>query len=213
MPIKIVFFDCDGTLTKVKSSWEYLHRRLELWTDKADAYQVLFREGKIDYNEFCRKDALLWRGLSVERVNQIVSEVPYQENALEAVRELRGMGITTVIISSGLSFLVQRVKEDLLIDMAFSNVLVSQSGFITGDLHINVEYNRKGPLVEKILSSLHISREMSAAVGDGDGDAGMFNAVSLPIGFDGDGGLTFHTGCCHTVHDLNEAVKIIKDHR
>jgi phosphoserine phosphatase len=57
MPIKIVFFDCDGTLTKVKSSWEYLHRRLELWTDKADAYQVLFREGKIDYNEFCRKDA------------------------------------------------------------------------------------------------------------------------------------------------------------
>jgi phosphoserine phosphatase len=78
MPIKIVFFDCDGTLTKVKSSWEHLHRKLGLWTDKADAYQVLFREGKIDYNEFCRKDAFLWKGLSVDKVNEIVEEIPYQ---------------------------------------------------------------------------------------------------------------------------------------
>lgn len=213
MPIKIVFFDCDGTLTKEKSSWEYLHRRLDLWTDNADAYQTLFHEGKIDYHEFCQKDALLWRGLSVEKVNEIVSEIPYQQNAIEAVRELRCMGITTVIISSGLSFLVERVKRDLSIDMAFSNVLVSRSGFITGDIHINVEYNRKGYLVSKILSSLHIGREMSSAVGDGDGDIGMFDAVSLPIGFNGEGDLNPHPGCCHVVRNLKEAVKIIKDHK
>ena len=53
MATKIVFLDCDGTLTKVKSSWEYLHRRLELWTENADEYQELFRQGRIDYHEFC----------------------------------------------------------------------------------------------------------------------------------------------------------------
>ncbi|MCX5802835.1 MAG: hypothetical protein NTU69_04770 [Proteobacteria bacterium] len=49
MPIIIAFLDCDGTLTKVKSSWEYLHRRLGLWKNNADSYQKLFREGEIDY--------------------------------------------------------------------------------------------------------------------------------------------------------------------
>ena len=46
MPIKVVFFDCDGTLTKTKSSWEYLHRRLNLWTKNADTYQALIPRGK-----------------------------------------------------------------------------------------------------------------------------------------------------------------------
>ena len=75
MVIKAVFFDCDGTFTKVKSSWEYIHRRLNIWNDYADEYQMLFREGKIDYEEFCRKDALLWKGLSVDEVMKIVSSI------------------------------------------------------------------------------------------------------------------------------------------
>ena len=53
MGIKVVFFDCDGTLTAVKSSWQYLHERLGLWDDHAEEFQELFREGKIDYAEFC----------------------------------------------------------------------------------------------------------------------------------------------------------------
>lgn len=56
MPIKIVFFDCDGTLTKIKSSWEYIHRRLNIWNNNADKYQALFHSGLIDYDEFCRRD-------------------------------------------------------------------------------------------------------------------------------------------------------------
>ena len=73
--------------------------------------RLLFREGKIDYNEFCRRDALLWRGLPVSMVYQLISEIAYQENAAESVAALKKSGIFTVIISSGLSLLVNRVKE------------------------------------------------------------------------------------------------------
>jgi HAD superfamily phosphoserine phosphatase-like hydrolase len=131
---------------------------------------------------------------------------------VEVVRELRGMGIITVIISSGLSFLVQRVKDDLSIDMAFSNALISQSGFITGELQINVGYDRKGPLVEKVLEHYRLCREEASAVGDGDGDFGMFSAVSLPIGLIDSGSFPTRGGCHHQVRDLNEVVKIIKDY-
>ena len=210
MPIRVVFFDCDGTLTKTKSSWEYLHRRLNLWTKNADSYQALFREGKIDYNEFCRRDAFLWRGLPVSMVYQLISEIPYQENAANAIDTLKKAGLFTVIISSGLSLLVNRVKENLSIDLALSNDLVSRAGLLTGDIKINVAYDRKGPLVREVLESLGLRREESCAVGDGDGDSGMFDEVALPIGFVADGGSLVCPDRVSLARGLDDVVRLVK---
>jgi phosphoserine phosphatase len=210
MPIKVVFFDCDGTLTKTKSSWEYLHRRLNLWTKNADAYQALFREGKINYHEFCRRDALLWRGLPVSTVYQLINEISYQENAARAVAALKKSGIITVIISSGLSLLVNRVKEDLSIDIARSNELLSRAGLLTGEIKINVEHDQKGPIVREILTILGLQRKQASAVGDGDGDRGMFDEVALPIGFVGDGGFPSCPSYASLAHGFDDVIRFIR---
>jgi phosphoserine phosphatase len=184
--IKIVFFDCDGTLTKVKSSWEYIHRRLGIWENNADEYQGLFRQGLIGYDEFCRRDALLWKGLALHDVMEIVNQIPYQEGAEETVSALKGMGVFTVIISTGLSFLVDRIRVELGIDMSLSNELLVKNGFLTGQTRINVEYERKGYWVKSILNGMGVDKSDSCAVGDGEGDRGMFGAVGLPIGLNPD---------------------------
>lgn len=183
MPIRIVFLDCDGTLTKVKSSWEFLHRRLGLWNNHADLYQRLFREGAIDYYEFCKRDALLWRGLPVAGVMDVVREIPFQGGAKETIRSIKDMGIATFVVSTGLSFLVDLVKGELSIDGAVSNELLSKNGVLTGEVRINVEYDKKGVLIDAMLDRSGIDRKDACAVGDGEGDVGMFKAVGLPIGF------------------------------
>lgn len=183
MSIKIVFLDCDGTLTKEKSSWEFLHRRLGLWNDHADTYQRLFGEGAIDYHEFCRRDALLWRGLPVADVMKVVREIPYQDGVRESIRSIKDMGIATFIVSTGLSVLVDLVKCDLSVDGAFSNELLVKDGVLTGEVRINVEYDKKGPLIDTLLGQKGFTRKDACAVGDGEGDIGMFGAVGLPIGF------------------------------
>jgi phosphoserine phosphatase len=183
MPIKIVFLDCDGTLTRVKSSWEFLHRRLGLWNNHADLYQNLFREGAIDYYEFCRRDALLWRGLPVADVVDVVREIPYQDDAKETIRSIKDMGIATFIVSTGLSFLVDLVRDELSIDGAVSNELLSKNGVLTGEVMINVEYDKKGVLIDTVLDRSGLDRKEACAIGDGEGDVGMFGAVGLPIGF------------------------------
>jgi phosphoserine phosphatase len=188
MATKIVFLDCDGTLTTVKSSWEYLHRRLELWTDNADEYQALFRQGKIDYHEFCRRDALLWRGLSVETVESVIREIPYQPGAPELIACLKGAGIVTVIVSTGLSLLVEKVGRELSVDLAFSNDLLSRDGCLSGEISIHVDYNLKGPIVRRTLQRLGLSSDEASAIGDGEGDRGMLEEVGLPIGFNINGG-------------------------
>ncbi len=183
MALKIVFFDCDGTLTQVKSSWEYLHRRLGLWDANADEFQRLFREGKIDYYEFCKRDALLWKGLPVERVMRVIGEIPYHDGVQELTGWLHKEGILSVILSTGLSFLVDRVREDLGIARSFSNELLAHDGHLTGEIKINVEHDDKARWVKRILRELSIAPADAAAIGDGEGDRGMFESVGLSIGY------------------------------
>ena len=183
MAIRVAFFDCDGTLTKVKSSWEYLHRRLNIWDNNADHYQTLFKAGKIDYYEFCRRDALLWKGLPVARVVTVLQDIAYQDGSSEVVRALKKKGVLTVILSSGLSLLVEKVKNDVGADKAFSNELLVENGYLTGEITINVDYDKKGSIVERILKEVGANKAEACALGDGEGDVGMFEAVGLAIGF------------------------------
>jgi phosphoserine phosphatase len=183
MVIKIVFFDCDGTLTAVRSSWEYLHRRLDLWDENADEFQQLFREGKIDYHEFCRRDASLWKGLPLGRILDIIGEIPYHQGTKEVIDLLKQHGIRTVILSTGLSFLVDRVQSELGIDQSISNHLLVKEGLLTGEIRVDIEHDNKGFWVDRILEDMGLSPQEAAAVGDGEGDRGMFESVGLRIGY------------------------------
>jgi len=206
MAVRIVFFDCDGTLTPVKSSWQYVHERLGLWDRNADEFQRLFHAGKIDYIEFCRRDASLWKGMTEKRVLEIVGEIPYYNGVRETVQALRREGVFTAVLSTGLSLLVERVKNELGISFAVANDLVVEKGVLTGDIRISVahgvgwtagegpqcaaaptpalsELQHKGYWVKKVLGDRGLKKEESAAVGDGEGDRGMFEETGMAIGY------------------------------
>ena len=212
MAIKVAFFDCDGTLTKVKSSWEYLHRRLNIWDDHADLYQALFRAGKIDYYEFCRRDALLWRGLPVSRVVGMLRDIAYQDGSAETVRVFKKRGIFTAILSTGLSLLVEKVRDDLGIDMALSNELLSEAGYLTGEIRINVDYDKKGHIVERVLREVGATREEACALGDGEGDIGMFEAVGLAIGYHPPGTISGVVDRAIHGESLLDMISIVEDY-
>ena len=212
MAIKVAFFDCDGTLTKVKSSWEYLHRRLNIWDDHADRYQALFRAGKIDYYEFCRRDALLWRGLPVSRVVGMLRDIAYQDGSAETVRVFKKRGIFTAILSTGLSLLVEKVRDDLGIDMALSNELLSEAGYLTGEIRINVDYDKKGHIVERVLREVGATREEACALGDGEGDIGMFEAVGLAIGYHPPGTISGVVDRAIHGESLLDMISIVEDY-
>jgi phosphoserine phosphatase len=209
MATKIVFLDCDGTLTTVKSSWEYLHRRLSLWTDNADKYQALFRQGRIDYHEFCRRDALMWKGLDIDSVESVVHEIPYQPGARGLVRSLRAAGVITVIISTGLSLLVDKVGRELSIDLCFSNDLIVRDGILSGEICINVDYDMKGPIVRQTLERFGLAFDEASAIGDGEGDRGMFEEVGLPIGFNINGGSPNFPGRTVYIEELHAAKSLL----
>ena len=121
--------------------------------------------------------------MPVERVQEIIDGICYHEGVAETVRALNAEGIATAIISTGLSLLINKVRDELGMTFAIANDLIEREGVITGEIRINVAYDQKGLWVRKILAERGLRKDEAAAVGDGEGDRGMFEEVGLAIGY------------------------------
>src|SRR5574340_605771 len=86
---RLVIFDLDGTLTRERSIWEYIHKRLGKWYGFAENYQKQFLAGDISYEEFCERDARVWKGVRVEEVIEIAKTVPFHPGLEELVQYLK----------------------------------------------------------------------------------------------------------------------------
>ena len=78
---RLVTLDLDGTLTRERSVWEYIHKQLGKWYGFAEDYQNQFLAGKISYEEFCERDAQVWKGMKVKELLEIVKTVPFHPGA------------------------------------------------------------------------------------------------------------------------------------
>jgi phosphoserine phosphatase len=180
---KLVVFDLDGTLTRERSVWEYIHIRLGKWYGFAEEYQKQFLAGKISYEEFCERDAQVWRGMKMEELLEIVKTVPFHPGADELIAHLKQKGLKLSVVSSGLSILSNWVHQKYGFDYSVSNDLLHENGVLTGRVKIQVYYDKKAEWVKRILERFNLRPEEVMAIGDSIGDIDMFQMVGLSVAF------------------------------
>jgi phosphoserine phosphatase len=180
---KLVIFDLDGTLTKERSIWEYIHIRLGKWHGFAEEYQKQFLAGKISYEEFCEHDAEVWNGMKVEELLEIVKTVPFHPGVEALINHLKQKGLKLSMVSSGLSLLTNWVHDKYGFDYSVSNDLLHENGILTGKVKIQVYYDKKAEWVEKILKQFEVKPKEVIAIGDSKGDIDMFQRVGFSIAF------------------------------
>jgi len=178
-----VIFDLDGTLTKERSIWEYIHKRLGKWYGFAEEYQKRFLAGKISYEEFCERDAQVWKGMRVEELTEIVKTVPFHPGADELIHHFKNKGLKLAMVSSGLSVLSEWVHQRYGFDYSVSNDLLHENGFLTGKVEIQVYYDKKAEWVRRIQKKFGEKSEEVIAIGDSVGDIDMFQMVGFSIAF------------------------------
>ena len=178
-----MIFDLDGTLTKERSIWEYIHIRLGKWFGFAEDYQKQFLAGRISYEEFCEHDAQVWKGMKVKEVLAIVKTVPFHPGVEELIHFFKKKGLNLAIISSGLSILSSWVHQRYGFDYSVSNDLLQENGLLTGKVKIQVYYDKKAEWVEKILNQFGVRAEEVIAIGDSVGDIDMFQMVGFSVAF------------------------------
>ncbi len=185
MKFKFVAFDLDGVLVDTFSSWVWMHKYFDVNNDHSlYAYQ---RE-EIDYLEFMRRDIALWlekkENMTIQDVEDILSNVPMMKGAKEVVQALRERQIQTAIISCGIEVLAQRIADELGIDFVVANGLVAdEEGKLTGEGTLTIELADKGKPLKNLLEENGIAKEDCVAIGNSYGDAGMFAVSGFSIAF------------------------------
>lgn len=180
---RLVIFDLDGTLTQKRSIWEHIHKQLGKWYGFAEEYQNQFLAGKISYEEFCERDAQVWKGMKVGELLEIVKTVPFHPGVDELIRYLKQRGLKLSMVSSGLSLLSNWVHQKYGFDYSVSNDLLHENGILTGKVKIQVYYDKKAEWVGKILKRFGLKPEEAIAIGDSKGDIDMFQMVGVSIAF------------------------------
>jgi len=179
--IKLVVFDLDGVLVESESSWQALHDAFSV--DNEENFQRYLR-GEIDYREFMRSDIRLWGNASREEIVEILDRVQLMKGAKETVEKLSSAGYKTAIISSGISLLADRVKDQLGIGRSYANrILFDDEERLTGEAEAMVTLLNKDDVLRRLAASEGLETSECAVVGDSRFDVAMFEEAGFSISF------------------------------
>ncbi len=188
---RLVAFDMDGTLTRDDSSWVTLHRHFGT-LDAGDRNLAAYAAGRIGYREFVRRDVRAWtraRGkVHISEVGAVLGSGRLAPGAARTLEALRGRGVETAIISSGVDLLARKVARRLSIPHVRANGLATDSGgHLTGEPNgSGVDPRGKDRVLRALCRLLRLPPERAVAVGDSRYDARFLGAAGLGVAIGGD---------------------------
>ena len=175
----LVLFDVDGTLTPVRSVWQYILEAQGCWDDTGRENLDLFLDGTIDYEEFCHRDAELLAGVRYEDLVATAANIPLNPGVSELFNQLRRDGYKIALISTGLRVLTDLLELRLPIDACVANDFEVVDGLCTGRAVIEIDDAEKGLHARRLIELFNSS--FTIAIGDGSGDIPMFLEADLSI--------------------------------
>lgn len=181
----LVCFDMDGTLTRVRSSWCWVHQCYEV--DNEPAYQA-FVNGEIDEPEFMRRDIALWTGKKpdtcLDDIARTFRDMPLIDGIQETIACLTDNGIKCVIVSGGINLAAEMLMKEFGFDDYVADELCAyEDGRLTGEGKMNVDLRDKGINVRQFIEKYGTTKERTVSIGNSFTDIGMFKASGLSIAF------------------------------
>ncbi len=190
-PIRIIFFDNDGTLTDNPSTWIYTHKWLGTWEPDGKRLLDHHLKNKTPYDEFSHESVKLWKGVPKEKFLDRLRSIGVRPGVPETLRALRSSGLSLAVLSSGFSLWREmwKEREGIEWDHYHANDLVfDENGIFTGEIEMHVTDNvpgmEKGSWVERICAEEGIPKEDRVFVGDGWGDVSGFEACAFGVAID-----------------------------
>lgn len=179
---RLIVFDMDSTLVDAEIIDE-LARMAGVGKEVAELTARGMR-GEVDFKESLRKRVRLLKGLTVEALDEIRSNLKLTPGSEELIRTLKEMGFKLALISGGFTYFTDELRNRLGFDYAYANKLVIEGGKLTGDVSGEIiDSMRKAEILEELMKKENLSREEVVAVGDGANDQIMLKNAGLGIAF------------------------------
>ena len=180
---RLLAMDMDSTLIGIECIDEiadFAGRKAEVAAVTAAAMR-----GEIDWPESLRRRVAALEGLDEGALGRVYAQrLRFNPGAEKLVAAARACGLRTLLVSGGFTYFTDRVRDQLKLDYAFSNVLVIEggklAGTVTGPL---VDAQGKAAHLASLKRGLGISREQAIAIGDGANDLPMMGEAGTSIAY------------------------------
>jgi phosphoserine phosphatase len=146
------------------------------------------RRGDIDFEEALIQRVALLKGLKVEVLEKIRSEMKLSEGAEDLVETLKGLGYKLGLVSGGFDYFAEFLKGKLGLDFSFANQLEIRNGALTGKvLGTIVDNTYKAKIVNTVSGEEGVLLDQTVAIGDGANDVLMLGQAGLGIAYNAKG--------------------------
>ena len=181
----LVCFDMDGVLTKVRSSWAWVHECFGV--DSEPNYRA-FCNGEIDEKEFMRRDIALWKGVksdvSIRDIAVLFRDMPLIGGIQETIACLNECRIRSYIVSGGIDLAAEMLSKEYGFDgYVADHICTYEDGRLTGEGIEVVNLADKGLSVRPIIEKFRTTKERTASIGNSFTDIKMFEATGMSIAF------------------------------
>ena len=203
----LAIFDTEGVLIDgefLPELAKVVGKEEKIWeiTKKGISGEIEWEKGLIErINEL--------KGVSYDECKRVSDGMPIMEGAKETFDELRKLGFKTLTVSGGPDILINRIKEELQIDYAFSNKLIFSEEKLQG-VDIIVGSDKTIPIKDTI-EMMKKQKEDIVITVDGANDIKLFDLAGLRISFNGTELINEKSDSIVNKKDLREIMPIIKD--
>jgi len=141
--------------------------------------------GEIDWPESLKRRVAALEGLPESTLARVYDErLRFNPGAERLVAAARRAGVKTLLVSGGFTYFTDRVRKELALDYAYSNVLVAEAGALTGKTTgALVDAQGKAAHVARLRGELGLAREQVLAIGDGANDLPMMAEAGTSIAY------------------------------
>lgn len=180
---RLLAMDMDSTLISI----ECIDEIADFAGKKAEVAAVTesAMRGEIDWPESLRRRVKSLEGLEESALQRVYDErLRFNPGAERLIAAARKAGLKTLLVSGGFTYFTDRVRDRLKLDYAYSNVLVADTGRLTGSV--------AGPLVDAAGKASHLARlkkelgidsSQVIAIGDGANDLPMMAEAGASIAY------------------------------
>ncbi len=176
---RLALLDVDGTLTREKSSWQFLMEQVGCWEPTGRENLERYLCADITYDEFCGLDGALFSGMEYYRLREIAHSVPMYGGLGFFFTTLASMQFDIAIISTGLRLLTSYFTSQYHIGISVSNDLASCDGVCTGSAIVEIREDEKGVVARRVVRDFQ--PDFIFAMGDSSGDLPLFDLADLAL--------------------------------
>jgi phosphoserine phosphatase len=141
--------------------------------------------GELDYDASLERRVALLEGLEEAALERVYDErLKLTPGAETLLRRTQALGIRTLLVSGGFTYVTDRLKTRLALDRCRSNVLEISGGRLTGKvLGAIVNADGKRDALIEVRDELGISRDHIIGIGDGANDLKFMAECGVSVAY------------------------------